>query len=29
MFRIERLSADERQRIIDKDKKQYLDWLQR
>ena len=29
MFRIDRLSAEERQRIIEKDKKQYLDWLQR
>jgi hypothetical protein len=27
MFRIDRLSADERERIIEKDKNQYLTWL--
>jgi hypothetical protein len=27
MFRIDRLSADEKERIIDKDKEQYLTWL--
>ena len=29
MFRIERLPEDEKQRIIEKDKNQYLAWLQR
>lgn len=29
MFRIERLSADEKERIIEKDKSQYLQWLHR
>lgn len=29
MFRMDRLSAEEQQRIIEKDKKQYLEWLQR
>jgi hypothetical protein len=29
MFRIDRLSADEQNRIIEKDKAQYLAWLQR
>ena len=29
MFRIDRLTAEEQQRIIGKDKKQYLEWLQR
>ena len=28
MFRIDRLSADEKERIIEKDKTQYLTWLQ-
>lgn len=27
MFRIDKLSADEKQRIIEKDKNQYLTWL--
>ena len=27
MFRIDRLSADEKERIIEKDKSQYLQWL--
>jgi hypothetical protein len=27
MFRIDRLSAEERERIIEKDKIQYLKWL--
>jgi hypothetical protein len=29
MFRIERLSPDEKERIIERDKNQYLQWLQR
>jgi hypothetical protein len=29
MFRIDRLSADEKERIIEKDKTQYLAWLHR
>ena len=29
MFRIDRLSADEKERIIEKDKAQYLAWLHR
>lgn len=29
MFRIERLSADEQERIIERDKNQYLQWLHR
>src|SRR5262245_22483965 len=29
MFRIERLSADEKERIIERDKNQYLQWLHR
>ena len=29
MFRIDRLSADERAKIIGKDKAQYLSWLNR
>lgn len=29
MFRIDRLSADEKERIIEKDKTQYLAWLRR
>jgi hypothetical protein len=29
MFRIENLSAEEKERIIEKDKAQYLEWLRR